>query len=602
MKKNTKEELIKNLKLKETELADLRSRICELEKIRNELAESKEQLKYRYEIEELVSRLSTRFINIAIEELDGEINSAMKTIGEFVGVDRCYMYLFSLNTTKINLAYEWCGEGVMPRANKVKGMIPDPKSWSMKKLSNFETVITNRIDELPPEAIGEREISLKEGLKSVLFIPLAIRNKLIGFLGFSAIRQEKLWVEEDIRILKMAGEIFVNVFSRKWAEEEKKRMDERLRDSQKFESLGVMAGGFAHDFNNILAAILGYAEIALMSISPDSPARNNINKIIKSSHRAAGIIKQILAYSGMSRFLVEQCNLSRVIREMTQILEVSVSKKSTIKYYLSDEIPDVEGDIAQITQVILNLVINASEAIGENNGIITIRTGAMKCNRNYFSERYFEETLPEGLYVYLEISDTGCGMPEEVRYKIFDPFFTTKFTGRGLGMAAVQGIVRSHKGTIKVYTEEGQGSTIKVLLPAIAGEVKASEENPETYKGTILVVDDEDGVREVAQTFLEKAGFKVLVASDGREGVEIFRSHSKEIIAVLLDMTMPVMNGKEAYDKMYHMKNDVKFFLSSGYNEKDIIDKFSENELEGFIQKPYTSEKLLDLINKCLEK
>jgi len=313
----------------------------------------------------------------------------------------------------------------------------------------------------------------------------------------------------------------------------------------------------------------------------------------------------MLAYSGKGRFVVRRYDLSEIVREMGQILEVSVSKKATVRYFLAEGLPAVESDATQIRQVIMNLITNASDALGDMGGVITILTGVMECDEAYLSGSYLDDGLPGGKYVYLEVSDTGCGMDAEILSKVFDPFFTTKFVGRGLGLAAVLGIVRGHKGAIKVYSEVGKGTTFKILLPAAEwkpGErVKTAEQGVLAQGGgTILLVDDDPLVLDIASEMLAQLGFQVLTASNGREGLKVFRIHSDEITCVILDLTMPVMGGEETFRELRSLRSDVRVILSSGYNQQDVTQRFVGRGLSGFIQKPYTVASLRSVLNRTL--
>ena len=271
-----------------------------------------------------------------------------------------------------------------------------------------------------------------------------------------------------------------NIQERKQLEEEHLILEKQLLHAQKLESLGVLAGGIAHDFNNILTAIIGNAELALMRLNPESPAMENLQRIEKAAARAADLARQMLAYSGKGKFVVEHIDLNRLVEEMGHMLEVSISKKAVLRYNLTKPLPAISVDATQIRQIIMNLVINASEAIGDTSGVIAITTGCLECNVDYLQKFWLTDPIPAGLYVSLEIADTGCGMDKETLSRIFDPFFTTKFTGRGLGMAAVLGIVRGHKGAIKVNSVPGKGSSFKVLLPA-------GEKPAELFNGHVSV-------------------------------------------------------------------------------------------------------------------
>jgi CheY-like chemotaxis protein len=298
----------------------------------------------------------------------------------------------------------------------------------------------------------------------------------------------------------------------------------------------------------------------------------------------------MLAYSGKGKFVTENINLNQLLEEMLHMLEVSISKKAILRLNLTSPLPAVEADITQMRQIIMNLVINASEAIGDKSGVIAITTGYMDCGRDYLKDVWLDENLSDGLYVYLEIADTGCGMDKKTLAKIFDPFFTTKFTGRGLGMAAVLGIVRGHKGAIKIYSEPDKGTSFKILLPVSdrPAEIFNNESLKDDWRGegTVLLVDDEETVRGIGTEMLKELGFTPLTANDGREAIEIFKN-TPDIAFVILDLTMPHMDGEQCFRELKQLKPDVKVIMSSGYNEQEVTQKFIGKGLAGFIQKPY---------------
>ncbi len=399
---------------------------------------------------------------------------------------------------------------------------------------------------------------------------------------------------------------FFDITGRKKAQKEKQKLQERMLHSQKLESMGVLAGGIAHDFNNLLTAILGNAELAARQLLPDSAVRKSIDEIQKASSRAAELTNQMLAYSGKGRFLVQPTSVNNLVRDITQLLGVSISKKASLKYEFAENLPAVEGDVTQLRQVVMNLITNASEAIGDDVGEIVVSTGLMKADRSYFAKTYMREELPEGQYVYMEVSDTGCGMDKQTMAAIFDPFFTTKFTGRGLGLASVLGIVRSHKGTISVQSAPGEGTKFRVLLPpsSLPAVESQSVESPAVKQaesnasGPVLVVEDEAGIRNLAKTALESSGFTVLEAEDGREAIEIMGRHVGDISAVLLDMTMPYMSGEETFTEIRKLDPQVPIILCSGYSEQDVSSRFAGRDAAGFVQKPY---RLSDLVSKLQE-
>ncbi len=394
-----------------------------------------------------------------------------------------------------------------------------------------------------------------------------------------------------------------DITPRKLAEAEHRAFEAQIQHAQKLESLGVLAGGIAHDFNNLLMAIMGNADLALLDAAPESPIRTSLGEIKKASQRAAELARQMLAYSGRGRFVVEPLDLTETVREMTHMLEVSVSKKAVLRYDFSEDLPAIRGDATQIRQVIMNLITNASDAIGKNDGVISVATGAMQAGREDLQEAYFDNDLPEGTYVMLEVADTGCGMDTETLTKLFDPFFTTKFTGRGLGLAAVLGIVRGHKGTIRITSEMNKGTTVRVLLPAIADEAvsPASQARADQLwrgSGTVLLVDDEESVRTIATTMLQRLGMTVVTAVDGQDAVDVYRRRGDEIGCVIMDLTMPRMDGEQAYRELRRIRADVAVIISSGYDEQDVTPRFGTDGPVTFIQKPYELARLAGALRR----
>ncbi len=383
---------------------------------------------------------------------------------------------------------------------------------------------------------------------------------------------------------------------------DRKKNEEAMRETQKLESIGLLAGGVAHDFNNLLTGILGNASLALEDVQPGSPALRLLQNVIAASKRAADLTRQLLAYAGKSRFVPEPLKISDAVSEIITLIHTSIPETVALDLALDPDVPLIETDLTQIQQVAMNLVINAAEAI-EGQGQIRIATG-----QQWLSQEEIRETdglghLEPGNYVYLEVEDSGSGMEDETRHKIFDPFFTTKFTGRGLGLAAVSGIVRGHKGAIIVATHPGRGSRFRVYLPAPErtegpGE-RVKEEGRATGSGTILVADDEKMVREVAQSALERSGYRVLLARNGREAVDLFRLHASEITAVVLDLAMPVMGGDEALPQLREIRRDIPVLITSGYGEMLVTQRLHESE--PFIQKPFTADELARNVDTAIK-
>ncbi len=381
------------------------------------------------------------------------------------------------------------------------------------------------------------------------------------------------------------------------ADIERQALERKLQESQKLESLGVLAGGIAHDFNNLLTGVLGNASLARALLPSDSHIAVHLEEIETAASRAADLCKQMLAYSGKGRFVVKQLDVNSLVEETAQLLKVSISKKAVLQFELATSPPAIIGDPTQIRQVIMNLVINASEAIGDTSGSITLRTGVLRADKAYLQNTTLaQEPLP-GDYAFIEVVDTGSGMSPEVQSKIFEPFFTTKFTGRGLGLAAVLGIVRGHQGTLKVSSKEAHGTTFRVLFPCADGAAEVLQGSPHSGtewrgEGTVLIVDDEETVRTSTARMLEHVGYQTLLAENGLVGVKMFCEHADSIALVLLDLTMPQMDGSETFREITAIKPEARVLLMSGYNEQDAIARFTGEGLTGFIQKPFTLRAL----------
>jgi PAS domain S-box-containing protein len=381
---------------------------------------------------------------------------------------------------------------------------------------------------------------------------------------------------------------------------ERRRTEQAVRQAQKLESLGVLAGGIAHDFNNLLTAILGNTEVAQDRNPGDPILRASLRRIEAATERGADLARQLLAYAGKGHFSVKPLDLNHLIHEMSDLLAISISKKVSLILELQPELPFVEADSAQFQQVVMNLVINASEAIGDNPGTVTLRTQSMTYDRAALANSFPGQVLQPGLFVRLVVSDDGCGMDPETIGRIFDPFFTTKFTGRGLGLSAMLGIVRGHRAGIRVESTPEQGTSFTLLFPATEAVVPPPARRLEKnalQTGTILVVDDEAIIRELAHTALEGAGFQVLEARDGIEALEAIQA-GHPVKLVLLDMTMPRMGGAECFRRLKEIAPSVKVLLTSGYTEKESLDSLADLPPNGFLQKPF---RVKDLVAKVRE-
>lgn len=416
----------------------------------------------------------------------------------------------------------------------------------------------------------------------------------------------------DGRALRMIG-THTDITERRQAEERRLEMERRLLQKQKLESLGQLAGGVAHDFNNLLTVILGNIELAQFDLPEGSSVRALLDAAADAGTRAGDLTRQMLAYSGKGRFVIGEIDLSRFIEEHASLIGASITKTAALSFKLEPDLPRIEGDRGQLEQVIFNLVANASEAIGDQAGVITITTGLTVCDDAYLSCSHVEEKPQVGEFVYIDISDTGCGMTQEIREQMFDPFFSTKFTGRGLGLPAVLGILRGHHGAIMVGSEPGAGTTIRVLFPVGAAQQLFAGEKPKPEGADLpkpkplrrrpkfLLVDDEELVRDLGRTMIEHLGYDVETASDGREAVSIFERRADEFDGVVLDLSMPNMNGFAAFNEIRRCRPNTRVILSSGYTEQEATQQFIGRGLSAFLQKPYDLQSLKNTLSDVLE-
>jgi PAS domain S-box-containing protein len=417
--------------------------------------------------------------------------------------------------------------------------------------------------------------------------------------------------EVNSRKIEIGGRTFFlsvcrDIADRLRVEAERRDLEAQVQHAQKLESLGVLAGGIAHDFNNLLMGILGHVDFALTDLDPHSPIRDDLVAVEKAARRAAELSHQMLAYSGKGRFVIEPVDLGALVDEMRHILESSISKKVALRLEPAADLPPVHGDATQLRQVVMNLIINAGEAIGDRPGTIRLTTGTVACKRSLLRKLAPADDLAEGTYVFLQVVDDGCGMDAATAARIFEPFFTTKFTGRGLGLAAALGILRGHKGAVSVESAPGKGTTFRLLLPASDRGAAAPGILPPRRaatwrgRGLVLLADDEEAVRHVCGRMLDRLGFEAIVATDGEEALAIFRERHADLRAVLLDLNMPRLDGEQALAQMRSLDPHPPILLSSGYTAEQVAERFAGKGMSGFIQKPYQIDALRTALDAAL--
>jgi two-component system, cell cycle sensor histidine kinase and response regulator CckA len=409
----------------------------------------------------------------------------------------------------------------------------------------------------------------------------------------------------------VAGAVMVvrDLTEAKQAATAKRENEEALRQAQKLESIGVLAGGIAHDFNNLLTGIMGNAGLASRALKAGrtEQADKLLGDVLSASRRAADLTRQLLAYAGKGKFVILPVDLSKLVSEVSTLIRASISKKITLVIDVPEECPVVEADRVQIQQLVMNLVINGGEAIGDNPGTLTVRVRTEHLTERREQLRSQGFPIASGDYVRIDVSDTGSGMDPETRDRIFEPFFTTKFLGRGLGLSAALGIVRGHRGAIGVRSAPGSGTTFTVLLPVrrdlqrpVRSSGKVGIPRDVQGVGTILVADDEDPVRTLAATVLEDAGYTVELARDGAEAVQRLREQGDRIRLILLDLTMPVLGGAEAASELRRIHPGIPIVAMSGYGDMEVMQRFGDVGIDDFLAKPFTPDQLAGKVRDVL--
>ena len=685
-------------------------------------------LQYRLEFENIITSISTHFINLPTDEIDNGINIALQKIGEFVDVDRSYVFQFYENGTKMDNTHEWCRKGVDPHIQRLKGLLVDNFPWVLEKIKQFKVVHIPRVADLPPEASAEKEEFQTEGIQSLIMVPMVYGGDVVGFLGFDSVRVEKTWLEDISALLRIVGEIFANALERKQAEEalrkseeryrtlvenvpvavyrntpgpkgeflmanptflkmfgldseeefkemsvadvymnpkdrkgfsdnllakgnitefevqlrkkvgtlfwgsinarvvydekgkpayfdctimditEKKRLEEQLQRAHKMEAIGMLAGGVAHDLNNILAGLVSYPELLLMEIPQDSPLRKSILTIQKSGEKAAVIVQDLLTLARRGVAVTETVDLNQIISEY---LESPVHERLKsfhplvqVETNLETDLLNILGSPTHLSKTVMNLVSNATEAMPDG-GKILIST------ENRYVDRPIKgyEDVQEGDYVILTISDAGVGISPTDIERIFEPFYTKKVMGRsgtGLGMTVVWGTVKDHKGYIDARSTEGKETVFMLYFPATRKEltIEKSMISIEDYMGkgeTVLVVDDVDEQREIASQLLMKLGYTVTAVSSGEEAVKYLTKHAVNII--VLDMIMdPGIDGLDTYRQILELHPGQKAIIASGFSETDRVKKTQRLGAGAYVKKPFLLEKIGLAVKKELGK
>ncbi len=489
-------------------------------------------------------------------------------------------------------AVQWI---VDPETSRIVDVNPAAAKFYGFPREEMRQMLITRVNVLPPEEIKARLAQAKREARTYHVVPHRLAS--------GDIRQVEIHANPiTIHGRTLLYAILHDVTDRLKAEA-------ALRQAQKLESLGILAGGIAHDFNNLLVAMLGQTSLALAKLPPESSARPHVEKAVQAAEQAADLTRQMLAFSGKGQFHIQPINMNKLIETNLHLFQTAAPKNVRLRSQLSDSLLLIEADAGQMQQVVMNLIINGAEAIGERPGTVWIRTSEQEITaENPPAPHFAGDPLKPGRYIRLEVEDDGAGMDAATLEKIFDPFFTTKDLGHGLGLAAVLGIVRGHQGCIQVSSREGEGTMFTLFFPALAdaepvADVKTGDDTavitPAPPK-IILVIDDEETVCEAVCDILELDDIEAITASDGAKGLALFQAHQADIGAVILDLTMPGLSGEETFQALREMDTAVPIILSSGFNEDEITHRFPQHKPNAFLHKPYRAEHLLEIVKTVL--
>jgi signal transduction histidine kinase/CheY-like chemotaxis protein len=565
------------------------------------------ELEQLSEFQELVTRLSTGFISLPDDELDRAIDRALAEIGEYAGVDRSYVFLFSDDLALASNTHEWCAEGVEPERDHLQDLPTELFQWWMARLERFEDVYVPDVRELGNDGDSPRAFLESQGIRALIAVPLVYGARLLGFVGFDAVRGPRPWGGGERRLLRLVGDIFANGIQRKRANRALAGAEDQLRQAQKMDAVGRLAGGIAHDFNNILTAIRGYAEILQRKLGPDGPGGRELGEITAATARAANLTRQLLVFSRRQPEKREVIDLNSIVGDLRNLLGPLIGEEIRIETDLAPGLAAVEIDPGHVEQVLLNLVLNARDAM-PRGGRIVIAT------RSVAPEDPDAAPHPgplAGARVALSVSDTGIGVPDSIRSRIFEPFFTTKELGKGtgLGLAVVYGIVQQAGGSISVHSTPEEGSTFEVLLPATERRpARAPRPQPEAAPaaagGVVLVVEDEEPVRRFVAHTLREHGFLVLEAGAGQEALRVAEAHPRPIDVLVSDVVIPDFRGPELERRLRARQPGFATVFMSGYAGPFLGAEDAEPALPGagarFLQKPFETSALLRAVTSAL--
>jgi signal transduction histidine kinase/CheY-like chemotaxis protein len=529
-------------------------------------------------------------------------NKCLKAMGVTLNVSRIYIFEHHHETDTMDNTFEWVGEGVLPQKDELQGVSAEDSPWWMKVLKSNQVINFSDIEDIPDE--GAKTILGLQGILSILVVPLFTAGQYYGFLGFDDCIRHREWSESDAEFLQAVGRIMTGAVEQKRAEDEREKLQEQLSQAQKMESVGRLAGGVAHDFNNMLGVILGHTELALLQADENHDLYSDLIEIQKAAKRSANTTKQLLAFARKDIISPRQLDLNDTVESMLNMLRRLIGEDIDLSWLPAKKLWSVKMDPSQIDQILANLCVNARDAIS-GVGKLTIETGIKT-----FDEAYCKDNpgfIP-GDFVLLAVSDNGCGMDKDTLDNLFEPFFTTKEVGKGtgLGLATIYGIVKQNNGFINVYSESGRGSTFNIYLPRLVDDESTDTDVPEKKAAaggteTILLVEDDPSILRMTRMMLERKGYSVLTAATPSEAIKLAKIHAEKIHLLMTDVVMPEMNGRDLAGQIIALYPDIRLLFMSGYTADVIAHQGILDDGVTFIQKPFSMADMTDKVREVLD-
>ena len=557
----------------------------------------------RIAFEKQIAELSSQFINLAPEDVDRAINDGLAAIGGLARVDRAYVFLFTDDGASMTSSHEWCAPGLEPLIEHLSELPVSTLPWLIARLRRREVVYVERVADLPAQAAAERQILGDQSVRSILVVPLTAARDVIGFLGFDTVHAEKSWAEEDIAVLKTAGEIFMSALQRKRAEMERKLLEAQLVQTRSLENVAKLAGGVAHDFNNLLGVILNYSDMLKRELS-DPRHIEYMTELYESARQAAHLTRQLLLIGRRGVVAPIALDLNEAIGSLVDLLRRALGEHIELKLELDPDLAIIRAGLPQIEQVILNLTMNASDAM-PTGGTFTLRTETVELDADY-AARFID--LKPGRYTLLTANDTGVGMVPEVAARALEPFFSTKPAfGTGLGLSTVHGIVKQAGGHLIFATAPSAGCTVRVFFPAIAEAPPPRAKTapaPAPHNGsgeTILVVEDSTSVRKLVTHALARNGYRVLEASTPIQALQILHQADRPVDLLLTDVILPEMSGRILADRMREQGKVRRVLFMSGYDNELVARQGVLHEGVRLLQKPFLEPELLREVRLSLD-